>query len=119
MKRILLIVVASLVFPLVALAETCNGDICSPLNPNFSSIPNFFAGVLRVMVQIGLPIVALFLLIAGYKFVSAGGNSSKLEEAKENFKYVIIGALLVLGAWVIATLIGNTVGQVVGSNISL
>lgn len=66
------------------------------------------------MVQVGLPIVALFLLIAGFKFVSARGNSSKLEEAKENFKFVIIGAALILGAWVIATLIGNTVTQIVG-----
>ena len=86
----------------------------SPLNPNYSSIPNFISGVLQIMVQIGLPIVALFLLIAGYKFAAAGGSPSKLNEAKENFMYVIIGALLILGAWVLATLIGNTVTQLVG-----
>ena len=66
------------------------------------------------MVQVGLPVVALFMLIAGYKFVSARGNSSKLDEAKQNFVYVVIGATLILGAWVIATLIGNTVTQIVG-----
>ena len=89
-------------------------DIGNPLNPNFSTIPNFISGVLKIMVQVGLPIVALFLLIAGYKFASAGGNSHKLDEAKENFMYVIIGSLLILGAWVLATLIGNTVTQLVG-----
>jgi len=47
--------------------------------------------------------------------VLARGNSSKLDEAKKNFVYVIIGALLILGAWVIATLIGGTVTQLVGN----
>ena len=109
-------------FPLVALADACGGSgtgIQNPLSSAYCNIPNFIAGVLRVMVQIGLPIVAFFLLFAGYKFVSAGGSSDKLKEAKDNFMYVIIGALLILGAWVIATLIGNTVSQVVGTNIAI
>jgi hypothetical protein len=99
----------------LAQSSQCQG-ICNPLSSAYSTIPTFIAGFLRVMVQIGLPVVALFLLIAGYRFASAGGNSGKLEEAKENFVYVIIGALLILGAWVLATLIGNTVSQVVGVN---
>ena len=108
----------ALLVPAIAFAAECQG-VCSPLNPDFDDIPRFIAGVLKVMVQIGLPIVALFVLIAGYKFVSAGGNEGKLKDAKENFVYVIIGSLLILGAWVLATLIGNTVGQVVGSTIGL
>lgn len=68
-----------------------------------------------MMVEVGLPVVALFLLIAGYQFVSAGGNSEQLGKAKENFKWVIIGAVLILGAWVIATMIGNTVTQIIGA----
>ena len=107
--------------PFIVLAQK-TGDVSAvqnPLNPFYSNIPGFISGVLKVMVQIGLPIVALFLLIAGFKFASAGGNESKLKDAKENFKYVIIGALLILGAWVIATLIGNTVSQVVGTQVRL
>ncbi len=100
--------------PLIAAAQTTGGGIQNPLNSQYSSIPNFIAGVLRAMVQIGLAIVALFLLLAGYKFISAQGNSEKLASARENFVYVIIGALLILGAWVLATLIGNTVTQIVG-----
>lgn len=106
------VVVAAVTFlPIVAVAQKTG--IQNPLNPSFSSIPRFIAGVLQVMVQIGLPIVALFFLWSGYLFVSASGNEGKLTKAKENFLYVCIGALLILGAWVIATLIGNTVSQVV------
>ena len=113
--RVLFLAICSV--PCVAIAATgASGSmIQNPLDSAYSSIPLFIAGFLKVMVEVGLPIVALFLLIAGFRFVSAGGNESKLSEAKENFKFVIIGALLILGAWVIATLIGNTVSQVIGS----
>jgi Type IV secretion system pilin len=106
--------------PPVAFAASCGGDgtgIQNPLSSAYCTIPAFIAGFLQVMVEIGLPIVALFLLIAGYQFIAAGGNPDKLAKAKENFVYVIIGMLLILGAWVIATLIGNTVSQVVGNGV--
>ena len=89
--------------------------LCNPLNSNFSSIPNFIAGALKVMVQVALPIIALFMVYAGFKFVTARGNSEQINSAKENFLYVIIGAILILGAWVIATLIGGTISQVAGN----
>jgi len=87
----------------------------NPLNRDFSTIPAFIAGALKVLVIVALPIITLFIVISGFMFVLARGNSSKLEEAKKNFVYVIIGALLILGAWVIATLIGGTVTQLVGN----
>ena len=64
--------------------------------------------------MIALPILTLFIVYSGFKFISAQGNSSKLEEAKKNFMYVIIGSLLILGAWVVATLVGGTVNQLTG-----
>ncbi|OGG56807.1 hypothetical protein A3D71_01005 [Candidatus Kaiserbacteria bacterium RIFCSPHIGHO2_02_FULL_55_20] len=101
--------------PLVASAATCTDGLCNPLNSSFSSIPAFIAGALKVLVIVALPIIALFIVISGFMFVFALGNEGKLTKAKENFVYVIIGALLILGAWVIATLIGGTVTQIVGN----
>ncbi len=88
-------------------------DFESPLNPSFSSIPAFIAGALKVLVIVALPIITLFIVISGFMFVLARGNESKLKDAKKNFFFVIIGALLILGAWAIATLIGGTVSQLV------
>jgi hypothetical protein len=48
-------------------------------------------------------------------YVAARGNAGKITEAHENFKYVIYGAILILGAWVIATIIGGTVTQILGA----
>lgn len=116
--RKILIFIASFAWSLPVIVNADTTGIQNPLSAAYSNIPDFIAGFLRVMVQIGLPVVALFMLLAGYRFASAGGNSDKLNKAKENFVYVMIGALLILGAWVLATLIGNTVSQVVGNGLS-
>jgi hypothetical protein len=102
-----LLPVASLTLPVIVLAQTLK----NPLDPSFSTIPLFIAGALEVLVMVALPIITFFIVYSGFKFISAQGNESKLTEAKHNFFYVIIGSLLILGAWIIATLIGGTVDQ--------
>ena len=102
----------------VAQSFNCGTDgkgLCNPLNSSFSSIPTFIAGALKVMVQVALPIIALFMVYAGFQFVTARGNGEQLTKARDNFKYVIYGTILILGAWVIATLIAGTVSQIVGN----
>jgi len=101
--------------PLIASAQTSGGGTLK--NPtSFSTIQDFIAAFLKGIVEISLPILTLFIVYAGFLFVSARGNQSKLETAKENFVYVIIGAILILGAWILATLIGATVTQVIGTS---
>src|SRR3989344_302991 len=63
----------------------------NPLNSNFSSIPNFIAGALKVMVMIALPIISVFIVYSGFLFVAAQGNSEKLSQARNNLLYVVIG----------------------------
>ena len=87
------------------------GALQSPLNEAFSTVPGFIEGALKALVMIALPILTLFIVYSGFLFVAAQGNESKLTDAKKNFMYVILGALLILGAWIIATLIGGTVSQ--------
>ena len=102
--------------PGLFLAADCTGGancLSNPL-PNFPTVAKFVEGVLKAVVYVALPIIALFIVYAGFKYVFAQGNESKITEAHNNFKYVLIGALLILGAWVLATLIGNTVTQLVG-----
>lgn len=107
-------IVEALVFGLFAYlagSALAFADLDNPLNVN--SIADFIAKALKVLVIVALPIITLFIVISGFMFILARGNESKLTDAKKNFVYVIIGALLILGAWVIATLIGGTVSQLV------
>jgi hypothetical protein len=94
-------------------AQDSNQGLQNPLSPQFSTIPGFISGALKVMVEVALPIITVAIVYAGFKFVAARGNPGKLSEARTNFVFVILGALLILGAWIIATLIGGTVTQLV------
>jgi uncharacterized Tic20 family protein len=118
MKRLYYLFALLVLAPVSAFADSCGSSangIQNPLSSAYCNIPSFIEGFLKAMVMIGLPIVAFFLLYSGYLFVSAQGNTESLNTAKENFKYVIIGAVLILGAWVLATLIGNTVSNIIGA----
>jgi hypothetical protein len=108
---------AAALFPFFApfIAHAQSSGFNNPLNSTFSTIPAFIAGALKVLVIVALPIITLFIVISGFMFVFARGNPGELDKAKKNFVYVIIGALLILGAWMIATLIGGTVTQLVGN----
>lgn len=96
--------------PALAFAQGAGG-LQNPTN--FPSIEKFIEGVLKAVVYLAIPVIALFMVYAGFKYVAARGNESKVSEAHKNFLYVVIGAILILGAWVFATLIGGTVSQLV------
>ena len=67
--------------------------------------------VANIAALIGLPIVVIMFIWTGAQFVFAGGDEKKLTAAKQSFFWTIIGALLVLGAYVIAAAIENFARQ--------
>lgn len=108
--------IRSLLAALLALPSSAAAAGTVIQNPtSVNSISEFIQKVLEAMVRLGLVVVAFFILLAGFYYISARGNSSKLNEAHENFKYVVYGAILILGAWVIATIVGGTVTQILGA----
>ncbi len=110
LRRIAVYVVPGLVLSLFA-ADVAFAQLKNPLSDNFSTIPQFVSGALKVMVMVALPIITLFMVYSGFLFVFAQGNQEQLSKAKTNFVYVVIGAILILGAWVFASLIGGTIKE--------
>ncbi len=91
-----------------------SGTLCSP--SSYTSFQSFLSAVFTALVKISLPIITVFIVYSGFLFVTAQGNKTKLEVAKRNFLFVIIGALLILAAWILAQIIAGTLLQVVGSS---
>ena len=83
----------------------------NPLGPNIDTLPELVALVLSAVVQIGVPVVALGIIYSGFLFVKAQGNPAELKTANEAFYWTIIGAMIVLGAFVILGIIEGTVEQ--------
>ncbi len=87
--------------------------ITNPLDPlnvgKNATILEFIRSLLTGVLTIGIPIVALAVIYCGFLFVSARGNSEKLNEAKSALLYTVIGAAILLGSYAIAQMISATV----------
>jgi len=66
-------------------------------------------GLLEAAMIIGIPIAILFVVWAGFKFVLAQGNPTKIGDAQKNFLNVVIGIAIFVGASLIGSVIINTV----------
>ena len=79
-------------------------------NPlKFTTLAQFLNALLDVIIIIGIPIVTLAIIYAGFLFISAQGNETKISSAKQIFFWVVIGSLLILGAKALAVAIEGTV----------
>ena len=79
---------------------------------SINPISEFLNAMLGALVIIATPIVVLMLVYSGFLFVSAQGNPEKLATAKKAIMWTIIGAVVVLGASVLASAIEGTVDNI-------
>lgn len=107
-------VIGSIFFVKVTNADyNIQTKIENPLGENGpQDIPDFIERAIDVILVIGVPIVVLAIIYSGFLFVSAQGNAEKLKTAKKAILYSVIGAVLLLGAFVIANAIGDTVNDI-------
>lgn len=84
--------------------------IKNPIKVN--SIIDFIKAIIDVLIKIAIPIIALAIIYSGFLFVSARGNTEKLEAAKRTFIYTLLGAAILLGAWALAQIISETVSAI-------
>jgi type IV secretory pathway VirB2 component (pilin) len=96
--------------------------VSNPGSTNTKGIPNPFAHgdslmdllntiINKILMPIGGIVAVLAFIFVGFKFVLAQGNPGKIKEAREGLLYVAIGTAVLLGAWVIANVISNTIFQ--------
>ncbi len=79
--------------------------IVNPLKAG--SIPDLINTIAQFAMEIGLPIAIMFIVYAGFLFVSARGDVKKLEKAKGAFTWAVVGAALIVGARFLAIAISN------------
>jgi heme/copper-type cytochrome/quinol oxidase subunit 2 len=78
------------------------------------NLQEFLGQILEFVIRIGTVVVVLMIVYVGFKFVTAQGNDSKISEAKEMLLWTVVGALILLGAQVIASGISATVNALKG-----
>lgn len=85
--------------------ETVN--LINPLK--IGSIEGLLVAILNIIVVLMIPIIVLFIILAGFNYVTARGNATKIQDATRALMYAIIGGVLVLGASAISVIIKSTV----------
>lgn len=77
-----------------------------------SDLKTIFLNVLDVAQTIMIMLTTLYLIFAGFMFVTAKGDPGKLKKARDALLWGLIGAALILCAEVLAYGIGDTVKEV-------
>lgn len=91
-----------------------NGEGLSNTDPRI-----IIARVINI-VLLFLGVIAVGLIIyAGFVWMTSAGNDEKVEEAKKILKNAIIGLVIILSSWGIATFILNRLLQATGSGSSI
>lgn len=76
-----------------------------------STLDGFLVQILDVVILIGAIAVVFFLILAGFKYVTARGDEKQISSAHQTLTWTIVGGAIVLGARVIASAIEATVNE--------
>jgi hypothetical protein len=115
LRVVLPAIVLALLLPDATLAQSTYPN---PLDPDGSGpdegvndIPGFLALVLEGLSLLLMPLVIIFIIYAGYLFVTAQGEEAKISKARATLMYAIIGAAVILGARIMADILADTLTE--------
>lgn len=93
--------------PAVSAAEPISKIIpCSGTDCNLCSFVNGMNNVIKYLIYtLALPIGAITLAFAGFKYAFAQGNTGVIKEAYEMFRKSIFGLVIALSAWLFVNFI--------------
>lgn len=87
------------------------GKLCNPLK--YDSIEQLIPALLDILAQVGLIICTFFIIFAGFQYVIAQGNPEKIKKAHSILLWAFVGTAVLLGAKVLASILGNTLNQII------
>jgi len=78
------------------------GVICAnPPDCTFRDLVNLARNIINFLIIVSIPAATIAFAYAGFLFMTAQGNSSKISQARGIFIKVLIGFLFVLAGWLI------------------
>ncbi len=93
-------------------AGSCTtGKICNPLGTTTTLSQVLTIVISTVQVIAGI-LSVVYLILAGLKFVLAGGDPAKITKARAMLLYVVIGIAIIFGAQAISLVVQTTIKQV-------
>lgn len=117
-KHFIILFVALIVFvPALTLAQPTNigVQIQNPFacGSNCTLMGLIYAILNNIVMPIAAVGVTIWIIWAGFTFLTAQGNPKKIEEAQQRLLWSLIGAGILLGAAGIAQVVQSTVGALI------
>lgn len=82
-----------------------------PLTAGWGELVQVVQNIINLAFTVIIPIIAAIMVVyAGFKFVTAGGNDSKIKSAKEIIKSAVIGVFIAYGAGLLIKIIIGALG---------
>jgi hypothetical protein len=87
-------------------------EIPNPIGRHGDTIPALFRAIVdNIILPIGGVLAVLAFIYSGFLYVTAQGNETKIATAHRALLYTAIGTAILLGAWVISSVIENTINS--------
>jgi len=77
-----------------------------------TEIKDIIAAILKGVIEIALPLVILMVIYSGFLYVIARGKPEAIEKAHKTLTYTLLGAAILLGAQLIATVLIGTISNI-------
>ena len=115
-KTLVTLAIMLLLLPAVVLAaETSLGiEYGSALNLGSRDIRAVITDIINVLLGFLGIIAVVIILLGGFKWMTAGGNEDKVAEAKKLIGAGIIGLIVILAAYAIATFVVTQLATTMG-----
>ncbi len=93
-------------------AQPISFRLDNPFGTKATTIPELSEAIFNgILMPIGGVVAVLAFIYSGFLYVTAQGDTGKIETANRALLYTAIGTAVLLGSWVIFQVIGNTIGS--------
>lgn len=83
---------------------------------DYAQLVYTFQRIVNFALYLISPIVLVMIMYSGFKYITAGGDANIIADAKRMFRPLLIGVILILGAWlIIHTILDKLLADNVGS----
>ncbi|MFA6588298.1 MAG: pilin [Patescibacteria group bacterium] len=105
----------SLALPMAAMAVSFDTTFAGSLGFTSVDLKQAVLNVITFVLGLLGLIAVVFILYAGFIWMTAGGNEDKVDKAKQIISSASVGLVIVLLAWAIVNFVLKTANQVAGS----
>lgn len=93
--------------PFFAGAQFTPPDATGTGLPNEARASDIIIRIIEILLAIAGLVAVIFLIIGGFRYITAGGNEEAAESAKKTITNAIIGIVIIILAFVIVRVISN------------